>query len=114
MSKKTVFRKFGQHSLKGTLQPDGRFSPDLRDATKILLSILGFPSEAIDTRTEFDSPLDAWGAFMLTVLETKNRPETIVFIEWLYGVRLDEKPSHTRTPRSSDSTDQRGNTKLLF
>ena len=88
---KTVFKKFGQHSLKGALLPDGRFIPDYRDATRILLSLLGVPSAVLDTMPETDSPLDALGGFVAILTETKDRPETIVFKEWLCGLMLCEK-----------------------
>jgi hypothetical protein len=35
---------------------------------------------------EVDSPLDAAEAFVAIVNETKNRPETIAFKEWLDGL----------------------------
>jgi hypothetical protein len=87
----TVFQKFGQHSLKGALLPDGRFVPDYWDATRILLSIQGVPSAVLDTMPEVDSPLDAAEAFTAIVNETKNRPETIAFKEWLDGLTRGEK-----------------------
>jgi len=83
---KTTFKKFGRHSLKGALLSDGRFFPDHRDATRILLSLLGVPSAVLDTMPEVDSPLDAAEAFVAIVNETKDRPETIAFKEWLDGL----------------------------
>ena len=88
---KTVFKKFGQHSLKGALLLDGRFIPDYWDATRILLSILGASQAVLDTMPEVDSPLDAAEAFVAIVDETKNRPETIAFKEWLDGLTQGEK-----------------------
>jgi len=88
---KTIFKKFGQHSLKGGLLPDGRFVPDYRDATRILLSILGVPSSVLDTMPEVDSPLDAAKGFLTILSETKDQPETIVFKEWLDGLMQGEK-----------------------
>ena len=87
---KTIFKKFGQHSLKGALLPDGRFIPDYRDATRILLSILGVPSAVLDTMPKC-SALDAAGAFVAILEEMKDRPETIVFKEWLDGLTQGEK-----------------------
>jgi hypothetical protein len=83
---KTIFQKFGQHSLKGALLSDGRFIPDYTDAIRILLAILGAPPEVLDTMPEVDSPLDVAEAFFAILNETKDRPETIVFKDWLDGL----------------------------
>jgi hypothetical protein len=88
---KTVFRKFGEHSLKGALFPDGRFIPDYRDAIRILLSILGVPSAVLDTMPALDSPLDATEAFLMVLKETQDRPETIIFKDWLDGLTQGKK-----------------------
>ena len=88
---KTIYQKFGQHSLKGALLPDGRFIPDYWDATRILLSILGVPSAVLDTMPEVDSPLDAAEAFLAVLNETSNQPATIVFKDWLDGLTQGKK-----------------------
>ena len=88
---KTIYQKFGRHSLKGALLSDGRFIPDYWDATRVLLSILGVPSEVLETMPEVDSPLDATGTFLAILEEMKDRPETIIFKEWLDGLTQGEK-----------------------
>ena len=88
---KTIFKKFGQYSLKGVLLPDGRFMPDFVDATRILATILGASQEALDRMPEVDSPLDAAGGFWMLLNETKDRPETIVFKDWLDSLTQGEK-----------------------
>jgi len=88
---RTIYQKFGQHSLKGALLPDGRFIPDYWDATRILLSILGVPSAVLDTMPEVDSPLDAAEAFLAVLNETSNQPATIVFKDWLDGLTQGKK-----------------------
>ena len=88
---RTIYQKFGQHSLKGALLPDGRFIPDYWDATRILLSILGVPSAVLDTMPEVDSPLDAAEAFLAVLNETKDQPASIVFKDWLDGLTQGKK-----------------------
>jgi len=88
---KTIFKKFGKHSLKGALLPDGRFIPDFQDATRILCTILGVPQSVLDTMPEVVSPLDAADGFWLLVDETKDRPETIAFEEWLDSLTRSEE-----------------------
>ena len=87
----TIHQKFGQHSLKGVLLPDGRFIPDFVDAARILLSILGIHTPVFDPMPKGVSPLNAIIGFSIILDETKDRPETIEFKRWLDGRMRGEK-----------------------
>ena len=80
---KTIFLKYGKHTLRGNLQPDGRLLICAKDTIRVLCRINGVSMKTMDRMPEASDLNDYSWAFHTILNEVRDRPETKAFGQWL-------------------------------